>query len=93
MAVAYEQDMQSCLLREILSNPFVPTSLDPAWQKPDVLIMARAIYEERAFDRLPRLAEALEDAGCTDPDILGHLRQPGLHVRGCWTIDLLLGNE
>ena len=55
--------------------------------------LARSIYEERAFDRLPVLADALEDAGCTDAIILGHCRGPGVHVRGSWVIDLLLGKE
>jgi hypothetical protein len=53
--------------------------------------MAQAIYEGWAFDRLPILADALEDAGCTDEALLGHCRQPGEHFRGCWAIDLLTG--
>ncbi len=53
--------------------------------------MAGAIYEERAFDRLPILADALEDAGCVQRDLLRHLRGPGPHVRGCWAVDLLRG--
>ena len=55
--------------------------------------LAEAIYEERAFDRLAVLADALEEAGCTNPDILGHLRGPGPHVRGCWVLDCLLGKS
>jgi hypothetical protein len=44
--------------------------------------------------RLAVLADALEEAGCADPDILGHLRQPGLvHVRGCWIVDLILDKK
>ena len=43
--------------------------------------------------RLPILADALEDAGCGDVDILAHLRGPGPHVRGCWAVDPLLGRE
>ncbi len=53
--------------------------------------LAEAVYEERAFDRLPILADALEDAGCSDSAVLNHCRQPGVHVRGCWVVDLLLG--
>jgi hypothetical protein len=53
----------------------------------------RAIYADRAFDRLPLLADALEDAGCTDDELLGHLRAPGPHVRGCWAVDLVLGKS
>jgi hypothetical protein len=55
--------------------------------------MAQAIYNDRRFSDLPILADALEEAGCTDPDILTHCRGPGPHVRGCWVIDLLLGKE
>ena len=54
---------------------------------------AQAIYDDRDFDRLPILADALEEAGCTNADILAHCRQPGEHVRGCWVVDLLLGKE
>ena len=43
--------------------------------------------------RLAVLADALEEAGCTEADILGHLRGPGPHVRGCWVVDLILGKE
>jgi hypothetical protein len=53
--------------------------------------LAAAIYEERAFDRLPVLADALEDARCADAAILGHCRSGGEHVRGCWVVDLVLG--
>lgn len=68
--------------------------VDPAalaWHDAAVPKLARAIYGERAFDRLPLLADALEDAGCADVDLLGHLRGAGPHVRGCWAVDLVLG--
>lgn len=55
--------------------------------------LAKAIYEERAFDRLPILADALEESGHTQADLLNHCRQPGVHVRGCWPLDLILGQE
>jgi hypothetical protein len=73
-----------------------PVTLSPAWQSwnhATVVKLARAIYDERAFDCLPILGDALEDAGCTDELIFGHCRGPGPHVRGCWVIDLLLGKE
>jgi hypothetical protein len=79
---------QADLLRCIFGNPFRPVL---AWNDGTVVKMARAIYEERAFDRLPILADALEEAGCANVDILNHCRQPGAHVRGCWVVDLLLG--
>jgi hypothetical protein len=91
-----EGAIQPPLLRDIFGNPFRPASVDPAWASSNggtVRHLAAAIYEAKAFDRLPVLADALEDAGCSDPVILGHLRGPGPHVRGCWAVDLLLGKE
>jgi hypothetical protein len=55
--------------------------------------LAKSIYDDRAFDHLPILADALEDAGCTDAAILEHCRGPGPHVRGCWVVDLILGKH
>jgi hypothetical protein len=68
-------------------------SIDGTWLAPMVTKLALAIYEERAFDRMPILADALEDAGCTNQDILEHCRLPGEHARGCWVVDLLLAKE
>ena len=87
---------QTALVRDLFGNPFRPVTVDPswlAWNERTVVKLAQGIYDERAFDRLPVLADALEEAGCDDPDILGHCRQPGEHVRGCWVVDLLLGKE
>jgi hypothetical protein len=64
-----------------------------SWLTGNVVGVAQAIYTDRAFDRLPILADALEDAGCDNADILNHCRHPGEHVRGCWVVDLLLGKE
>jgi hypothetical protein len=55
--------------------------------------MASRIYAEGAFDRLPILADALEETGCTDAELLGHLRGPGPHTQGCWVVDVLLGRK
>jgi hypothetical protein len=83
------------LLRDIFGLlPFHPVAIDPAWLRWNhgtVPAVARRIYEERAFHDLPILADALEDAGCADPDLLAHCRSGGEHVRGCWALDLLLG--
>jgi hypothetical protein len=65
--------------------------VDPAWLTSTVVQLASGIYEDRAFDRLPILADALMDAGCDHPDVLAHCRSDGPHVRGCWVVDLLLG--
>jgi hypothetical protein len=84
---------QAGFLRDIFANPFRPAAFDPAWRTPIVRRLAEAIYDERAFDRLPILADALEEAGCANADILSHLRGPGPHVQGCWVLDLVLGKE
>lgn len=88
-----EYVVQSRFLRDIVGNPFRPVTVAPAWRTATAVSLATAIYDERAFGRLPILADALEDAGCTDADILSHCRQPGAHVRGCWVVDLVLGKS
>jgi hypothetical protein len=89
-----EREAQCALLRELFGNPFRPAAIEPdwlSWEGGTVPRIARAIYDDRAFDLLPILADALEDAGCTDAVILDHCRGPGPHVRGCWVLDALLG--
>jgi hypothetical protein len=78
------------LLRDIIGNPFRPVTFDPSWRTPEALALARAVYDERRFEDLPVLADALEEAGCADRDILGHCRGKGEHARGCWVVDLVL---
>jgi hypothetical protein len=86
---------QSDLVRCIFGIPQKQqVTVDPAWltwNHATVPAIARHIYDDRAFHDLPILADALEDAGCTDPDILAHCRADGEHVRGCWVVDLILG--
>jgi hypothetical protein len=84
---------QGDLLRDIVGNPFRPVNLDAAWLLPKVVMLAQSIYDERTFDRLPVLADALEEAGCDNTDILTHLRRDGPHVRGCWVVDLVLDKK
>jgi hypothetical protein len=86
-----ERAAQCHLLRCIVGNPFRPVGLAPSWITSTVVQLAQGIYAERAFDRLPILADALQDAGCDNPDILAHCRGDGPHVRGCWVVDLVLG--
>ena len=99
MLLTWEEDdtrrveCQSHALRDILGNPFLSVSLDRTWLTPVVAALVMTIYQERRFERLPKLADALEDAGCDNADILSHLRGPGPHVRGCWVVDLLLGKQ
>jgi hypothetical protein len=99
-----EEAKQADLLRDIFGPlPFRTVKLARgvfAWNDGCVLKLAAAAYEDRLLpsshldpDRLAVLADALEEAGCTDAELLGHLRGSGLHVRGCWTVDLLLGRS
>jgi hypothetical protein len=84
---------QCVLLREIFGNPFRHITIDPRWLNSTVVDLATTIYNERAFDKTPILADALTDAGCDNEEIIGHCRSEGPHVRGCWVVDLLLGKE
>jgi hypothetical protein len=84
------------LIRDLFGNPFRPVFVDPLWTvRHDHAAgrLAADIYEGRTFEHLPILADALEDAGCSDPVVLDHCRQPAEHVRGCWLLDRLLGKE
>jgi hypothetical protein len=85
---------QCRLLHDLFGNPFRPVWLTPSWLAYEgqlVVGFARGIYEDRAFERLPILADALEEAGCAERRILDHCRQPGQHFPGCWVVDLCLG--
>jgi hypothetical protein len=84
---------QAVLLRDIFGNPFRPITLDLSLLTPTLVQLAQAIYDNRAFNRLPELADTLHDAGCDNEEILNHCRGQGPHVRGCWVVDLLLGKE
>jgi hypothetical protein len=83
------------VFRCIFGNPFRTAA---AWTVASVgqdtaRRLAGQVYETRRYADFPLLADALEDAGCSDPELLGHLRGPGPHARGCWAVDLVLGKE
>jgi hypothetical protein len=92
-----EREAQVVLLHDLFGNPFRSAPLDPGWLSWNggaVARLARAAYDERDLPagtldngQLQVLADALEEAGCLDAEILGHLRGPGPHVRGCWVVD------
>lgn len=92
-----EKQPQAALLHCIFGPlPFRPITIDPLWRTwNDGLIvqMAQNMYEERDFNDLPILSDALIDAGCSNQDIIDHCRSKEPHVRGCWVVDLLLGKE
>ncbi len=91
----------SNLLRDIFGNPFrLPPTLDPAWLTGTVKQLALSAYEERELPsghldrhRLAVLADALEEAGCQEAELLGHLRSEQVHVRGCWAVDVILSRQ
>lgn len=92
--VGPEKATQAELIRDIFGNPFRPVAVEPTWltwNDRTVEKLARTIYDERRFELMPILADALEEAGCGHTDILTHCREPNEHVRGCWVVDLLLG--
>jgi hypothetical protein len=87
---------QADLLRDLVGNPFRPVAFDPDWLRWNGGIIATlvdSIYEARLSQEMLLLGDALEDAGCTDPQVLDHCRAGGPHPRGCWLLDLLLGKE
>lgn len=91
-----ERAAQWKLLVDIFGEESRSKKINPdwlRWQDGTVPKLAQGIYGERAFDRLPVLADALEEAGCHDAEILGHCRHPGPHHRGCWLVDLLTGRN
>ena len=89
----FEDEAIAYVVREIVSNPFRPVTFLPEWRTSTILALATGIYEEKAFDRMPILADALQDANCDNDEILNHCRGPGPHVRGCFLIDLILGKQ
>jgi hypothetical protein len=90
---AAERAAVAHLIRDVYGNPYHPVAADPGWRTEAAVGLARGMYDTRDFGPMPVLADALEDAGCTQPDVLGHCRRPGPHVRGCWVVDLVLGNS
>lgn len=96
-----EEAAQATLLREVIGPvPGRRKRFKKIWRSDTVLRLALAAYETRAKRSghldpacLAVLADALEDAGCADTELLNHLRRPGVHVRGCWAVDLVLGKS
>jgi hypothetical protein len=88
-ALAYLQRV----LDEMTPPDMAAQQFDNRWRTFDVLGLARAIYKERVFERMPILADALMDAGCGDESIIRHCRGDSLHARGCWVLDLILDGQ
>jgi hypothetical protein len=83
------------LIRDIYGpNPFRPVTFSPDWRTSTVVSLAKSMYDSRDFSPMPILSDALQDAGCEHEDILNHCRgASGIHVRGCWVVDLVLGKS
>ncbi len=85
-------EQQVAVLRDLFGNPFRPASFSPDWRTDTAVSLARTMYEARDFSAMPILADALQDAGCDNDDILSHCRDANAtHVRGCWVVDSVLG--
>jgi hypothetical protein len=86
-----ERTVQAGLFRCVVGNPFRPTAFDPRWRTRTATDLARSMSESRDFGAMPVLADALEEAGCDDADVLAHCRGDAPHARGCWVVDHVLG--
>jgi hypothetical protein len=90
-AMETERRNQTNLFRDVFGNPFRPVTLDPFLLTPTVVQLAQTIYNDRAFEQMSALADALVGTGCDNEEVLSHCRGPEPHVRGCWVVDLILG--
>jgi len=88
-----EEAQQIRLARDIFGNPFRLIAFSPTWRTEHTVGIAAKMYDDRDFAAMPILSDALEEAGCDNADILIHCREPGVHVRGCWVVDLVLGKS
>ena len=89
-----ETARHATFIRDIFGNPFRPVAFSPSWRTDTAVSLARQMYDSREFGAMPILADALQDAGCDNDDILAHCRDPQqTHVRGCWVVDLVLGKS
>lgn len=88
-----EPSAQANLLRDIFGNPFHPVTFNLSWVTPSTIAIAQFMYDTRNFQDMSILSDALEEAGCDNRNILQHCRDEGVHVKGCWLVDLLLGKK
>ena len=86
-----EAAAQAELLREVFGTPARSAAFATEWRTDTAVSLACGMYESRDFSAMPILADALQDAGCDSDEVLNHCRAAGLHVRGCWVVDAVLG--
>jgi hypothetical protein len=89
--LAAELAFQADLLRDLFGNPFIPAAFDPHWRTSAVLDLAASVHESGDYAAMPILADALQEAGCEDAEVLGHCRAAPVHARGCWVVDAIRG--
>jgi len=67
----------------------------PDWTTSHVLALAEPIYRTESLQSCPILADAVQEAGCTDPVILANLRGADARdiFRGCWILDKATGRR
>jgi hypothetical protein len=87
------EEQQANILRDVFGNPFRTVTIVPDLRTSTAVALAQQMYDSRDFSAMPILADALQDAGCDNADILDHCRGPGPHVRGCWVVDLVLDKK
>jgi hypothetical protein len=88
-----EKGKMARLVREVVGNPFKTVAIETARLTPAVIGLARTIYEQQAFQRLPEVAALLEANGYKGNMVLDHCRDSRPHYRGCWAVDLVLGKS
>jgi hypothetical protein len=88
---ATARELHAAFFHDVFGNPFRPVALDRSLLTSTVVALARWMYESRDFSPMPILADALQEAGCEDQDVLNHCRGGGPHIRGCWVVDQVLG--
>ena len=92
-ATAEQSLVMRAVVWEVVGNPFRPVQFFDDWRTDTAVSLAHQMYERREFSAMPILADALQDAGCDNDDVLKHCRDPNqVHLRGCWVVDLVLGN-
>lgn len=89
--------MKSPVFRDVLGDVYGSREginpISPEWRSEAIVALVSGRYAERAFDRLPVLADALQDAGCEDEKVLTHCWEPGPQMRGCWVTDACLSKS
>jgi hypothetical protein len=86
--LSYFAQWRWVIAEAVASFPNVPF-FSPTWLTEPVVALREGILADRAFDRLPILADALEEAGCDNWSVLDHLREGDDHSHMCWVLDVL----